>query len=82
MTVEELKSEAKKLGYKLIKDVRPPKLLPCICGCNKRAEWWDSVHCWVELECRRCGLIAIGKDRTEAIRVWNSMVTERKNDMS
>ena len=82
MTVEELKSEAKRLGYKLIKDVRPPKLLPCICGSNKRTEWWDSARCCVELECQRCGLIASGKNRTEAILAWNARVKELSNDES
>ena len=79
MTVEELKSEAKKIGYKLIKDTKPPRLLPCICGYNKRTEWCDSAHRCVDLECKRCGLIASGKNRTEAILAWNALVKEQSN---
>ena len=82
MTIEELKSEAKKLGYKLIKDTRPPKLLPCICGCKRRNQWYDSAFGVTILSCERCWLTASGKNRTEAIIAWNSLVKGEENDMS
>ena len=36
MTYEELKTEAEKLGYKLIKKQEYIRFLPCTCGCNVR----------------------------------------------
>ena len=60
MTVEELKKEAAKLGYNLIK--KPPRehYLPCICGCRQREHWIDLTNTEV-LKCKRCGLAVIGK---------------------
>jgi hypothetical protein len=39
MTVEELRREAKTLGYNIIPIVRMEKLLPCVCGCDRREHW-------------------------------------------
>lgn len=39
MTIEELRAEAKKLGYNLIPINKKEKLLPCTCGCKRREHW-------------------------------------------
>ena len=36
MTLEELKAEAEKFGYTLIKKSDSIKMLPCTCGCKRR----------------------------------------------
>ena len=76
MTVEELRVEAKKLGYNILKISKKEKLLPCTCGGLKRDHfvtlcgevWYDG------LRCTRCGKQAIGKNERDAIRNWNKMI--------
>lgn len=51
MTVEELKVEAAKLGYYLIK--KPDKYIPCTCGANNRRFRW--INGKPTLTCSRCG---------------------------
>ena len=42
MTFDELKLEAKKLGYRLEKIQEPITLLPCpICGKKRTSEWYQ-----------------------------------------
>ena len=41
LTLDELKAEAKRQGYKLIKDNPTPKLSPCICG-RKHRTFYDG----------------------------------------
>ena len=42
MTLAELKEEARKQGYRLMKDCRPERLLPCTCGGNKRTHYYGN----------------------------------------
>lgn len=76
MTVEELRREAKALGYIIIK-IPPPmeKFLPCKCGNNSRSRWWGT-HDYnaVIFECRKCGARAQGKNEREARHNWNEMM--------
>lgn len=44
MTYEELKKEADKLGYKLIKKPEPVKRLPCTCGCKRVYNCYSSHY--------------------------------------
>ena len=76
MTVEELKQEAKALGYNIIK-IRPPmeKFLPCKCGCNSRSRWYGTKDYNAEIaECRKCGARAQGKNERELRHNWNEMM--------
>lgn len=73
MTLEELKAEAKKQGYKLIKIQTREKLLPCTCGCNRRTHW-GNINGEVSLHCERCFKAARGKSEAEARRNWNEMI--------
>ncbi len=75
MTVEELRKEAKALGYNIIKIQKKEKLLPCICGCNRRGRWTGTgVENKVILQCERCGRRANGKSEKEARHNWNEMI--------
>ena len=47
MTLEELRAEAKKHGYKLIKDTPYVRLAPCVCGHKghgQYADWSNKKH--------------------------------------
>lgn len=75
MTVEELRREAKTLGYSIIPIVRTEKLLPCVCGCNRREYWTGNTEERnIILKCIRCGKEAYGKTNREARHNWNVMV--------
>lgn len=81
LTFEELKEEAKRQGYNLIRIKKPEKLLPCTCGCNRREHW----HCcsiengeFIKLICCKCGKEAIGKTMFDAIHNWNEMIKKER----
>lgn len=77
MTLDELKAEAKRQGYKLIKDNPMPKLSPCICGAKRRAEWTSASLRGYCYECMKCGKMSSwGDTRREARENWNRMVND------
>lgn len=81
MTVEELKLEAAKLGYKLIKKQESIKFLPCICGRNARHLWWDCDTQMCFYRCKYCGFKGNqGKTERKAKINWNKTIeaSERK----
>lgn len=74
MTLDELKAEAKKMGYKLIKDSPYERFLPCTCGCNRRSLYvLPDGYGYV---CQKCGRKAKGRTEIEAKKNWNRMVRE------
>lgn len=81
MTVEELKAEAKALGYNIIKIQKKEKLLPCICGSNRRSWWHHAGTRSITLECNRCGIKVTGKDEAEARHNWNLMIKEENHEL-
>ena len=83
MTVEELKKEAAKLGYNIIKKQEYIRFKPCICGCNQRKRWYgiNSYETTVFFKCKNCGLTSPkGSDEKEAKLNWNKMIEEKEND--
>ena len=45
MTLDDLKAEAKKLGYHLVKDRPKIVMLPCpVCGKKRTEEWYDGIN--------------------------------------
>ena len=75
LTLDELKAEAKRQGYKLIKDNPMPKLSTCICGSKNRI-LWSCAEGWY-YECGRCGRTAEpGRTKCKARENWNRMVTD------
>ena len=77
MTIEELKEEAKKMGYKLVKDRPNIKLLPCPCG-KKNGVYFDYTKDWQKFAiCSKCGLRGSPAKRVyEARENWNKAVQE------
>lgn len=58
MTLEELRNEAKKQGYTLIKS--KPYIPHVKCSCGRRANLWQKFDIntdreYFKIECRRCG---------------------------
>lgn len=80
MTYEELKAEAKAMGYNLIKIPEKVKLLPCVCG-RKRIDCWYRNDHREYYRCVNCGLTSsTGKNNREAKLNWNKMIEEKKKD--
>lgn len=76
MTVEELRREAKSMGYNIIRINPYEKLLPCICG-SKRREHWSTFVKGVEytvLRCGKCEREASGRTDREARHNWNELI--------
>lgn len=78
MTVEELKIEAKKLGYSIIKNNPKPKKSPCTCGRKMLETWYcgDGIDNRITIKCPRCEKRASGTTLREAIENWNKMIDE------
>ena len=66
MTVEELKIEAKKLGYNLIPIDKREKLWDFL---NDKTGKWE-----IELRCQKCGKTVCGPSEKEAIHNWNKVI--------
>ncbi len=81
MTVEELRKEAKALGYNIIKINPKEKMIPCVCGCNRRERWTGNTEERnIILKCIRCGKEAYGKTDREARHNWNEMIKNEKGE--
>lgn len=82
MTYEELKNEAKKLGYNLIKQPTYIKMLPCPCGAPRtRIRHYSTVlRKWYY--CTKCGFHGNrdAKTITQAKINWNTAVKELQNE--
>jgi len=77
MTLDELKLEAKKLSYHLVKDKAKITLLPCpICGKKKTHEWYDAANHDKFRRCEECGEFDgnHGKTSIEVKLGWNMAV--------
>ena len=83
MTLEELKAEAKRQGYKLIKDEKI-HFEPCLCGGTRR-EWWYGPE-GVKVVCLRCGLespwVPRSKGKNGVKKVWNAMILKNRKEQS
>lgn len=80
MTFDELKVEADKLGYQLIKKKTHIKLLPCTCGYKRIKEWYDAGF-WVTdkyfYSCPRCEKKSPSAKTKRGARIaWNEMIEE------
>ena len=82
MTLEELKAEAKKQGYNLIKYNPLPKIKPCTCGRKKYFKRMYNIA-WegrergenVAICCPDCGRMMWGVNEREARERWNKAVS-------
>ena len=77
MTLEELKAEAKRQGYKLIK-AKTPRFERCLCGHNVH-QWCNGPEGWM-VYCKHCGLNSpwAAKNKTAVIEAWNEMIRARR----
>lgn len=75
MTFDELKLEAKKLGYRLEKIQEPVTLLPCpVCGKKRTSEWYKQGGLRFR-QCCNCGFAGnYGENSKEAKIEWNKTV--------
>lgn len=79
MTFDELKLEAEKQGYRLVKITPSVKLLPCpVCGVKRTGEWISMRDGGGYFRaCRNRDFKADrGKTKTEAKQKWNEAVLE------
>ena len=80
MNLEELKSEAAKLGYNLVKKQPYTKLLPCTCGEKKPSEWfyYTGENGGMRFyKCDNCELSApAAKTSRQARENWNQLVSK------
>lgn len=75
MTVDELKKEAKKLGYNIIKKAEYIKFSPCKCG-EKYPQVWLYEDGFF-YKCPKCGAKSkMAKTEREARINWNNMVEQ------
>lgn len=82
MTVDELKEEAKKLGYNVIKRQERIKLKPCKCGRKRIDQWIDWIHREANIyyKCPQCGRQSEKCETEREARIaWNDMVESEKN---
>lgn len=80
MTLEELKAEAKRQGYKLVKRHPRPTFERCLCGHNVHQWHYHKGQTWVT--CKMCGLQGpkVEGSETDAIEAWNARIREKKEE--
>lgn len=79
MTLEELKSEAKRQGYKLVKIPEKVVLSSCLCGEKRGIKLWVRVGQGNFFKCSKCGFEGpCAKGERQAKIAWNKAVAERK----
>ena len=81
MTLEELKAEAKRQAYKLIK-AKSPRFEPCLCGHNDH-QWVSGPEGWA-VYCKHCGLYGpwAKKSHNAVIVAWNAMILKNRKEQS
>ena len=82
MTYEELKAEAKRQGYKLIKDKRP-RFERCLCGHNVH-QWCSRAGTERMVYCKHCGLESpwVRGGDAKVIEAWNAMILEKRMEQT
>lgn len=84
MTFEELKTEAEKQGYKLMKKPEPmPKIRPCPCGRKRLSHYymWDRRTSteYIQIGCPKCGRLGDWcENEREARELWNERMMEEQ----
>lgn len=82
MTLEELKIEADKLGYRLVKKPERVITLPCpVCGGKASGKWYDLSNGCRFKKCNYCDFRGgYGKTLLEAEKKWNEAVLEYRKE--
>ena len=85
MTLEELRTEAKKHGYKLTKEYPYIPLASCVCGRrggNMCFNWGNKAEYYFH-KCYHCGFASKGaKTKYEAKLKWNECVENARKDQN
>ena len=82
MTLEELRVEAEKLGYKLVKIPEKVKLSPCpVCGSKHTSVWYIGYSGINSGQFRRCDICdfkgkTVAKGELATKKAWNEAVEE------
>lgn len=64
-------------GWSVKEQPKREKLLPCTCGANSRALWFDGSK-RVFYKCHGCGRKVYGKNKADLRRQWNAVIKEVK----
>ena len=76
MNLDDLKVEAHKHGYRLIKANPYIKLLPCTCGRKRLELWYHMGGNGMYFACPVCGREGMtGKTERQARQYWNDCVS-------
>lgn len=80
MELEELKAEADKMGYRLVKKQGSIVLIPCTCGGGKPHEWFQFVgEKGYIYRCGKCDKEGkLCKTKIAARQAWNQMILMEK----
>jgi hypothetical protein len=79
MTFEELKAEAEKHGYSLVKKQKYVPLAKCPCGAKLKVRAYDTIYGHA-YKCLNCGLESYpSKTHKGARELWNKEVEKAQN---
>jgi hypothetical protein len=85
MTLEELRTEAKKHGYKLTKEYPYISLAPCVCGHKKISSYFtldNNSKAMHFHRCYKCGLESEpARTKYEAKLKWNECVENAREEL-
>ena len=88
MTLEEIRTEAQKHGYKLVKEHPYVRMMPCICG-HKNISYCSTFYSAsgektqtpYYHQCRKCGLTSEHtKTKYQAKLKWNECVENARKE--
>lgn len=79
LSLKEVRLAADVHGYMAVKR-NYTKLLPCLCGCNKRRRLEKNGN--VYIECKKCERYSVGKNVYQAVENWNEMMMPEKKVLS
>jgi len=79
VSLKEVRLAADKLGYMVVKR-NYTKLIPCLCGCNKRRRVEKNGNIYIE--CKKCERYSVGKNVYQAVENWNEMMVPEKKVLS
>lgn len=80
MTLDELKLIADSMGYRILKKSESlPKLIPCICGCNRRTTVRStSGEFYI---CKNCGIYSEPAiTERQKRKNWNKLIERSSNE--
>ena len=85
MTLDELRAEAKKHGYKLTREYPYIRMAPCVCGHKNIGSYskWSNDRATAPYfhKCYRCGFASeSAKTKYEAKLKWNECVSKFKEE--